>query len=71
MYVMPTTGVQLTSIQNTTDTHIVIQAQSESYAQLGYLIASIKLEPILTNVISTSGVKANNMITMKIEGDLP
>lgn len=70
MYVMPT-GVQLTSIRNTSGTHIEIQAQSESYAQLGYLTASIKVEPILTNVISTSGVKANNIITMKIEGDLP
>lgn len=70
MYVMPS-GVQLTSIQNTTSTHIEIQAQSKSYAQLGYLTASIKTNVILTNVISTSGQKANNIITIKIEGDLP
>lgn len=70
MYVMPN-GVQLTSIQNTTATHIEIQAQSESYAQLGYLTASIKTGGILTNVISTSGQKENNIITIKIEGDLP
>lgn len=70
MYVMPS-EVQLTSIQNTTTTHIEIQAQSKSYAQLGYLTASIKTQGILTNVISTSGQKENNIITIKIEGDLP
>ena len=70
MYVMPN-EVQLTSIQNTTTTHIEIQAQSKSYAQLGYLTASIKTQGILTNVISTSGQKENNVITIKIEGDLP
>ncbi len=70
MYVMPN-GVQLTSIQNTTTTHIEIQAQSKSYAQLGYLTASIKTSGILTNVISTSGQKDNDIITIKIEGDLP
>lgn len=70
MYVMPT-QVQLTSIQNTTATRIEIQAQSRSYAQLGYLTASIKTNGILTNVISTSGQQQNNIITIKIEGDLP
>ena len=70
MYIMPA-QVQLTSIQNTTSTHIVIEAQSKSYAQLGYLTASIKTNGILTNVISTSGQKQNNIITIKIEGDLP
>ena len=70
MYIMPS-GVQLTSIQNTNSTHIEIEAQSTSYSQLGYLAASIKTKQILTNVISTSGQKANNIITIKIEGDLP
>ena len=70
MYVMPN-EVQLTSIQNTNSTHIEIQAQSKSYAQLGYLTASIKTNGILTNVISTSGQKENNIVTIKIEGDLP
>ena len=70
MYIMPT-GVQITSIQNTTSTHIEIQAQSKTYDQLGFLIASIKNEPVLTNVISSAGEKQNGIITMKIEGDLP
>ncbi len=70
MYVVPE-EVQIVSIQNTTETHIEIQAQSKSYAKLGYLTTSIKTSAILTNVISTSGQKENNIITIKIEGDLP
>lgn len=70
MYIMPS-EVQVTSIQNTNGTHIEIQAQSENYAQLGYLTASIRTSGMLTNVISTSGQKENNIITIKIEGDIP
>ncbi len=70
MYIMPE-GVQITSIQNTTDRHIEIQAQAEKYEQLGYLNANIQNEGMLTNVISTAGQKFNNLITIKIEGDLP
>ncbi len=64
-------NVQLTSIENTADTHIVINAQSNKYEQLGYLKAKIKTDVILTNVISTAGQKDNNVVTVKIEGDLP
>ena len=64
-------SVQLTSIENTSDTHIVINAQSNKYEQLGYLKAKIKADVILTNVISTAGQKDNNVVTVKIEGDLP
>ncbi len=64
-------NVQLTSIENTTDTHIVINAQSNKYEQLGYLKAKIKTDVILTNVISTAGQKENDIVVVKIEGDLP
>lgn len=70
MYIMPD-EVQITSIQNTSDTHIEIQAQSKSYAQLGYLTTNLKVSGVLTNVISTAGQQQNNIITIKIEGDLP
>ena len=70
MYVMPS-EVQITSIKNDTSSHITISAQSSSYAQLGYLTASIKSNGILTNVVSSSGQKQNNLVTIKIEGDLP
>lgn len=63
-------NVQLTSIENNTDNHIVITAQSDKYEQLGYLKAKIKTDVILTNVISTSGQKESNVVTVKIEGDL-
>ena len=64
-------NVQLTSIENTTGTHIVINAQSDKYEQLGYLKAKIKTDVILTNVISTAGQKDSSAVTVKIEGDLP
>ena len=70
MYIMPD-EVQITSIQNTTDTHIEIQAQSKSYSQLGYLTTNLKVSGALNNVISTAGQQQNNIITIKIEGDLP
>ena len=64
-------GVQLTSIQNTVDRHIVINAQSNQYEQLGYFVARLKTDVILTNVTSTSGQKTNGVVTISIEGDLP
>lgn len=66
-------GVQITSIENTSDTKIVITAQANTYEQLGYLKASIKNYDILTNVISDSGLKQtqDGSITTTIEGNLP
>lgn len=64
-------NVQLTSIENTTGSHIVITAQSNKYEQLGFLTAKIKTDVILTNAISTAGQKDNSVVTIKIEGDLP
>lgn len=64
-------NVQITSIENTTDRHVVITAQSDKYEQLGFLTAKIKAEDILKNTISTSGQKDNRIVTIKIEGELP
>ena len=65
--------VQITSIKNTSDTHIEIIAQSRYYDQLGFLKAKIKTDGILQKdtVVSSAGEKNNDIITMKIEGDLP
>ena len=63
--------VQLTSIENSTGTHVVINAQSSKYEQLGFLVAKLKNDVILTNVVSTAGQKDNSIVTIKIEGDLP
>lgn len=70
MYIIPET-VQLTSIENTEEKKIVIIAQADDYDQLGYFIAKIKVEEILKNTISSSGQKSGNIVTVKIEGDLP
>ena len=64
-------NVQIVSIQNTSGKHIEIVAQSTQYDQLGFLRAKIKTDGILTNVTSTAGEKSNDIITVKIEGELP
>lgn len=66
-------GVTITSIENTTDSHIVINAQSSKYELLGYLKGKIITDGILspTTVVSTSGIKQDNTVKIVIEGDLP
>ena len=63
--------VQLLSIENTADKHIVIKAKCSEYTQLGYFIAKIKTSEILSNVVSSSGVKSGGEVSVTIEGDLP
>lgn len=70
MFTIPK-GVQLTSIENTQDKHIVITAQSEKYEQLGYFKGQLSVDGILKNVKSDSGVKTDGVIKVTIEGDLP
>ena len=72
MYIIPS-DVQITQIQNTTGRHVVINAQSKKYEQLGYFKAKIKEDNILTKdtVISSQGQKEGEFIKVVIEGDLP
>lgn len=63
--------VQITSIENTTDKHIVIIAQSPRYPGLGYFKTKLKINNILQNVVSGSSMKQNGIISVTIEGDLP
>lgn len=66
-------GVQITSIENTNGTKIVINAQAKTYEQLGYLKVAIRNYNILTNVVSDSGQKQtpDGLVTTTIEGTLP
>ena len=64
-------NVQITSIENTTNRHIVIKVQADKYEQIGYFKAKIKSANVLTDVISNSGVKENDVVKVTIEGDLP
>ena len=70
VYVIPS-EVQITSIENTEDTHIVIKAQAEKYEQLGYFKAVLSTKNILLNVQSDSGTKSDDIVSITIEGDLP
>ena len=66
-------GVQVTSIENVSENHIVINAQSEKYEQLGYFKAILKTQGILQggSVVSTAGTKDGSLVKITIEGDLP
>lgn len=63
--------VQLTSIQNPNDTHIIIEAQSDKYEQLAFFKTKLTTEGILENVISDTGNSTGGTIKVTIEGDLP
>ena len=63
--------VQLVSITNTTGKSVTIQAKSKEYEQLGYFIAKIKNEAILTEVTATSGEKVGGFVVVTIQGNLP
>ncbi len=64
-------GVQIKSIENLNGGKVEILVQSKQYEQIAFFIGSIKTDVILTEVISTSGQKNNDIITVKIEGVLP
>lgn len=70
MKIIPS-NVQLTSVENTTNTHIVIKAQSSEYSQLAYFMGALKINNTLSNIISDSGVNENGVVKLTIEGELP
>lgn len=70
MFIIPK-QVQITSIENTEENHIVIEAESEKYEQLGYFVAAIKNDGMLQNIQSSSGTKSDSLVQITIEGDLP
>ena len=63
--------VQITSISNPYDKHIVIEAQSNEYPGLGYFKTKLDKSNILQNVVAGGGIKQGDVITVTIEGDLP
>ena len=70
MTVIPT-NVQLTSIENTSDTHVVIKAKSKHYEELAYFKTKLKVEKILENVVSDTGSASGGYLSVTIEGELP
>lgn len=63
-------NVELVSIASDDNKKVTITAKSTSYAGLGYFISQLKLEGILTGVV-TKNVDHGSTITVEIEGVLP
>ena len=70
MFIIPQ-QVQVISIENKEGKHIIIEAVSEKYEQLGYFSAAIKNDGMLQNIQSTSATKSDSLVQITIEGDLP
>lgn len=70
MAIIPKT-VQLASIENPTDTHIVIVARSSRYEQIAFFKTKLKTEGILEKVVSDTGTMSGGYLTVTIEGELP
>ncbi len=63
-------NVQITSVENTSSKKVIIEAQSKTYDPLGYFVVKIRVDEILTNVVSTSGKKEGDFVKITIEGEL-
>ena len=70
MVVIPR-NVQLISIENTTDTHVIIKAKSEEFQQIAYFKTKLATEGILENVVSDTGTSQGGFLSVTIEGELP
>lgn len=70
MVVIPK-SVQLISIENTTDTHIVIKAKSTNYEDMAFFKTILKTEKVLKEVVSDVGTTERGYLTVTIEGELP
>ncbi len=64
-------SVQLTSIENTAGTHIVIGAKSNDPKQVAFFKTKLGVEGILDNVVSDTGIMQGGYLTVTIEGELP
>ena len=64
-------SVQLSSIENTSNTHIVIKAYSAKSEQIAYFKKKLDAEEILKDVVSDTGVLQGGSLSVTIEGELP
>lgn len=69
MFIIPQ-QVQIISIENTENNHIVIEAVSEKYEQLGFFQTAIKEDGMFENIQYTTGDKSDSLVKITIEGDL-
>ena len=63
-------NVELVSIASNDNKTVTISAKSVSYAGLGYFVSQLKLQGVLTKIV-TKNVDHGASITVEIEGVLP
>lgn len=63
-------NVVLKNIKSDDNKNVTITAQSDSYADLGYFIAQLKLQMVLRN-IKINNIQNGTSITVQIGGELP
>ena len=64
-------NVQVISIENKTDSHVVIVARSTKYEQLAMFKTKLQTEEILEKVTSDTGTISGDYAVVTIEGELP
>ena len=64
-------GVQLISIENTSDTHIVIVARAKELQQIAFFKTELQTEGVLEKVVTDTGKSDGTYLTVTIEGELP
>ncbi len=64
-------NVIIESIENSKGNHLIIDAKSKEYQQLGLFKAILYNKKLLNNVTSTGSVKTGEYVQVTIEGDLP
>lgn len=63
--------VQIVSISNPSEKHIVIEVKATEYQGIGYFKTKLRTNDILKDVSSGGGMKQGDEIIVTIEGDLP
>lgn len=63
-------NIVLKNIKSDDNKHVTITAQSDSYADLGYFVAQLKLQMVLRN-IKVNNIQNGTSVTVQIGGELP
>ena len=64
-------NIVLTYISSDDNKHVTIGATADSYPDIGYFVASLRLNPDILKNIIVNRVENGSKVTIEIGGDLP